>query len=185
MFWKLWEVHFRRFPFFFELWEQHFSFNSSWDNVTCLWLSKQPNSNEILAAKSPQGQTCCTALLYDNVTHLTSHASGAWTESENSFQCRCWKDTVISQVRRPGRVHDQAIKEVTAHPARWQAETWNPPVHMSISQNYKDTRTASVHVITSFLYESSMNSLINMKVLDLCHLVSSYTLDKKTASHCY
>lgn len=76
----------------------------------------KPNRNEILVAKSPQGQTCCTALLYDNVTNLTSHASGARTESENSFQC--WKDTVISQVRRPGQVHVQAIKEVTARPAR-------------------------------------------------------------------
>lgn len=63
----------------------------------------------------PQGQTCRTETVYDNVANLTFHVSGARTDS---FQCLCRKDTVISRVSAAGRVHAQAIKEVTAHPAQ-------------------------------------------------------------------
>lgn len=94
--------------------------------------------------------------------------------NQTSFQSFGWKDTVISQVSRAGRGHTQAIKKVTAHPAQWQAEGLTL-THMH-SKKYKRMHTTNIHVITCFLWNLSMSSLITIKALDLCHLCSPHIL---------
>lgn len=66
----------------------------------------------------------------------------------NSFRSLGWKDTVISQLSRAGRGQAQAIKKVTAHPARCQAEASHAGAFTEI-QMYAQY-SVSIHVMACF-----------------------------------